>query len=273
MYGTDHQLARQAAQSCWRKLDRLNMIFSDYDEHSEVSRLSATSGKGTWVRISSELWKVLRLAHQISSDSRGAFDVTIGPLSKLWRRAIRRQEYPEQKHIDTAHAKIGYQYIRYDTSQRAVQLLLEGMHIDLGGIAKGYAIDRLYKHLVEQGFPMAVVNGGGDIYIGLENQSDPWQIRIQGKTDEQSFERTAIACSGATYQYLSHKNQSYSHIVHPDTGLGITSDQEVCIGASSVVVADALASACSVDKQLVTPLLGKYGAWLMTSDVTSILED
>lgn len=273
MYGTDHQLARQAAKSCWQELDRLNMIFSDYEETSEVSRLAATSGNGTWVQISSELWEVLRLAHQISGDSQGVFDVTIGPLSKLWRRAIRRQQYPEQKHIDAAQEKIGYQYITYDTAQRAVQLLLEGMHIDLGGIAKGYAIDRLYEHLVAHGFPIALVNGGGDLYIGLEQKSDPWKIRIQGISEEQRFERTAIACSGATYQNLRHKNQTYSHIVHPDKGVGITFDQQVCIGATSAVVADALASAYSVDKQLVTPLLGKYGAWLMTSDDTSILED
>ncbi|MCB0631410.1 MAG: FAD:protein FMN transferase [Saprospiraceae bacterium] len=252
LYATDKEQADKAATAAFRRIDELNLIFSDYQEDSEVSKLSDTAGSGEKVAVSVELWEVLHFARQLSKKSRGAFDVSIGPLSKLWRRAFRRQEFPEWSQIEADRALVSFKKIKLYTRGHQVKLKKEGMRLDLGGIAKGYTVDAVYRVLTQHGIDIALVDGGGDIYAGAPPPGEKgWEIRfVPAATPEQEetiqLTRGAIASSGSTYKYLEWEGRKYSHIIDPRTGLGVTETAIINVIADNCVKADALASTLSV---------------------------
>ena len=140
-YAPDEATAKKAAAAAFERVEILNGILSDYDPDSELSRLSRTSGQGRAVGVSTELWKMLTLSQKIAECSEGAFDITIGPLVNLWRNARRKRELPAPERIAEMQQRIGYRHLHLDPSARTAQLDLPEMRLDLGGIAKGYAVD------------------------------------------------------------------------------------------------------------------------------------
>ena len=139
---------------------------SDYDPESELRRLCDTAGERKAVHVSPELWKVLEHAQQVSRQSGGTFDVTVGPVVRLWRRARRQKELPSPQALRQARELVGYQFVRLDAGRQTVELLKKGMRIDLGGIAKGYAMDEALAVLQRHGITRALVEAGGDMRLG-----------------------------------------------------------------------------------------------------------
>lgn len=257
LYATDSLQADSAVRSAFARIDELNAILSDYREESEVSRLSATAGTDTWVGVGPDLWQVLSAGQQIAELTSGAFDLTIGPLSKLWRRAFRRHQFPAAKAIEAAKASVGYQLLQLDDKQQRAQLKNAGMRLDLGGIAKGYTAGEALKVLSQSGFDMALVDAGGDIVAGSPPPGrDGWKIAYPShdRTGEEKncylqLANAAIATSGADYRYLEWEGRRYSHIIDPRTGLGLLHNRLVTVVADDGMQADALASAFSVMEQ------------------------
>jgi thiamine biosynthesis lipoprotein len=252
LYAADKELADRAAAAAFSRIDELNLIFSDYQEDSELSKLSDTAGSGRKVNVSSELWEVLYFAKQLSKKSTGAFDVSIGPLSKLWRRAFRRGEFPETDLIMAAKAQVNFRKIKLYSRKQAVKLKLNNMRLDLGGIAKGYTVDAVYLTLTEHGIEQALVDGGGDIYAGAPPPGEAaWEVKYV-PADTLKTEATiqlkygAMASSGSTYKFLEWNGRRYSHIIDPRTGFGITETAIINVTADNCMKADALASALSV---------------------------
>ena len=140
LYSADEPAATAAAKATFDRVHELNGIMSDYDETSEVRRLCDNAVQKP-VAVSPDLWKVLEHAQQVSQRSDGAFDVTVGPVVRLWRRARRQKELPSPEALKKAREVVGYRYIKLDPQRKTVELLKKGMRIDLGGIAKGYAMD------------------------------------------------------------------------------------------------------------------------------------
>ncbi|WP_170110366.1 FAD:protein FMN transferase [Flavilitoribacter nigricans] len=264
-YAEREEEATQAAAAAFERIDELNRIFSDYQEDSEVSRLSQSAGSGEKVPVSDELWEVLHYARQLSKKSNGAFDVSIGPLSKLWRRAFRQMEFPQPEKITAARALVNYRDIRLYRKHRRVRLCKAGMRIDLGGIAKGYTVDAVYRVLLERGINRALVDGGGDIYAGdpPPGQSG-WEVQmvaLEEGVDPQRIvlSRRAIASSGSTYKFLEWNGERYSHIIDPRTGLGITETDIINVAADNCMQADAFASTLSIINDLErTRLLDRF---------------
>ncbi len=270
LYATDQTVADKAAEAAFQRVDELNAIFSDYEASSELSRLSMTAGTGQKVFVSKELWEVLFMAQDIAKKSRGAFDVTIGPLSKLWRRAIRQQAYPDLQKLEEAQKKVCYKHLKLYPKEHSVSLKKSGMRLDLGGIAKGFTVDEVCKVLLQQGITTALIDGGGDIYgHGRPPDAAGWKIKFLSRTtrtpnldyfDEEAkvwsnrkeqehvvyLDQLAIASSGKTYQHLDWNNQKYSHIINPKTGVGMTHNDIINVQAPSCALADALASTLSV---------------------------
>ncbi len=150
VYAPDEDAARQAATDAFARIAALNATMSDYDKTSELMRLCARAG-GPPVPVSAELFFVLSRAQEVSRQSGGAFDVTVGPVVKLWRRARKLRKLPDAEKLAEARALVGWRNVRLDEKKRSVQLLKPGMQLDLGGIAKGYAADEALAVLKKHG--------------------------------------------------------------------------------------------------------------------------
>lgn len=254
LYAPDEVSANRAARAAFRRVRHLNSVLSDYDPDSELSRLCRLSGPGRPVKVSDELLLVLSRSLALSRRTDGAFDVTVGPVVKLWRKARRNKTLPPADQLAAALDRVGYRQVRLDLEAGKVALMQEGMQLDLGGIAKGYAADEALRVLAEHGVTRALVDAGGDIVVG-----DPppgkrgWTIGIASldAPDGQPsryllLKNAAVATSGDAFQYIQIGGKRYSHLVDPQTGLGLTQRSSVTVIASDGITADSLASAVSV---------------------------
>ncbi len=254
LYSKNHITAQTIVNQCFKKVDDLNLIFSDYQEVSEISQLSQSAGKDKKIKVSASLWRVLCTSKWYYKKSKGAFDITIGPLSKLWRSMFRRSEIFNGVKINNAKFKVGFNKINFFPLSKKVQLVQKGMRLDLGGIAKGYTVDEMVKILQQAGIQQFLVDGGGDLYVGNPPpDKEGWAVQIitsdnQGKKVAQQLilKNTAIASSGDTYRFLAHNGKRYSHIIDPRTGYGVVDQKIINVQATSCMKADAIASTLSI---------------------------
>lgn len=252
-YAPNPEVATRGAQAAFARLREINARMSDYDPQSELSQLASSAGTGTHLPVSVDLWDVLCTAQAVSELSEGAFDITIRPVVYLWRRARRRHELPTHEKLQEALQLVGYRNVRLNDRQRTVELLKKGMQLDLGGIAKGFAMAEALKVLERHGIRSAMVRGGGDLRLGEPPPDAPgWRIGVGGLDPQAPPElflclsRCAVATSGDTWQYVEIDGKRYSHIVDPRTGLGLTDHSiTTLIGADSARV-DALAKVVSI---------------------------
>ncbi|MCF8247185.1 MAG: FAD:protein FMN transferase [Saprospiraceae bacterium] len=240
----------EAVEKAFSRVAVLEKVFSDYDENSEVSWLS-DERKG---EVSNELWEVLDYSLEVSRRSEGAFDVSVGALTKLWRKAFRQKEFPSENDIAAAKKTVGYEAIRTNQRANQVRLKKKGMRLDFGGIAKGYAVDEAMAWLKSYGIYVALVDGGGDLALGFAPPGkEGWEIEVPDQlsngelTCQKTFlTNTAIATSGDTYRYLEHEGKRFSHIIDSRTGYGLTDRRVVTVTAATCMAADAWATAASV---------------------------
>lgn len=251
-YACDEGSANKAIDAVWARIEHLNSVMSDYDSSSELMRLCRDSRPGRPVEVSAELFFVLRQADEMSAASDGAFDVSVGPLVKLWRRARRQKELPDPKLLQEARDVVGWRNIKLHCG--VIELLKPGMKLDLGGIAVGYACDEAIRILRCHGITRAMVDGSGDIVV-----SDPppnaagWRIGIASLREPDAppklfatLANCSISTSGDAYQFVEINGRRYSHIVDPKTGLGLTERFSVTVIAPDGITADCLATAVSV---------------------------
>ncbi len=165
-YAPDREAANRAAQAAYAHVDRLNALFSDYEPDSELNRLSRSAPTPEPVKLSDPLWAVLERSQQLAADSDGAFDVTVGPIVRLWRRARRTRELPAPQRLEQARAAVGYRFLKLDPKDHTARLERPGMQLDLGGIAMGYTVDDVLAVLASQGIRRALVDASGDIGLG-----------------------------------------------------------------------------------------------------------
>ena len=252
-YHASPEHATTACRQAASRVRELNSVFSDYQEDSEVRRLCETAGRGQAVPVSPDLWELLSLSQEISRQSGGAFDVTLGPLIRLWRRTRTLGELPPARRFEEARQAVGFDKVRLDAAARTVELTVPGMRLDFGAIAKGYAVDAALHVLRENGVPRALVDLGGDIGLGDPPPGrEGWVIAVAPLEPDQpprffvSLRNCGTATSGDRYRFVIIEGVRYSHILDPKTGLGITTPREVMVIAPTGAAADAWATAISV---------------------------
>ncbi len=253
LYSDDENAANEAAAAAFARITQLNDLLSDYDPDSELSRLSATAGSGQAVPVSDDLWHVLNAAQHLSARSDGAFDVTIGQVVRLWRRARRQQARPSDERLEQALATAGHEHLLLDESQRTALLGRANMRLDLGGIAKGYAADEALRVLAAHSLTRAMVDGGGDLSIGDPPPDERgWRVAVAPARENVepshilAVSHCGVATSGDVYQFVEIDGERYSHIVDPRTALGLTTPMSVTVVAADGMTADSLASAVCV---------------------------
>jgi thiamine biosynthesis lipoprotein len=224
---------------------------SDYKETSELMRLCQQSG-GPPVKVSAELFFVLNKSQAMAKASDGAFDITVGPLVKLWRRARRQEALPDEKRLKAALELVGYQHLKLDEASQTAHLMKKGMQLDLGGIGKGYAADEAVAVLKKHGIGSCLVAAGGDLVAGDPPPGEVgWKIGIaplqRGDPVPKIYLKNAAASTaGDAEQSVVIGGKRYSHIVNPKTGLGVTGRSSATVVAPSGILADSLDTAMSV---------------------------
>lgn len=262
LYAADAPAAESAAGAAFARLAELDGLLSDYDPESELSRLSARSAGGAppeAIPVGDDLWRVLVRAQELAERSGGAFDVTVGPYVRLWRRAARQGALPSPERLADAAAAVGHAKLALEIEGRRVRLGAADMRLDLGGIAKGYALDEMLRVLSGRGVERALVDGGGDVAV-----SEPppgragWRLAVPAPTGSGGeagagagpvrleLARAAVATSGDTSRYAEIDGVRYSHLVDPATGLGLVRRIGATVVAPDGATADALASAACV---------------------------
>jgi len=253
LYAKSNEQARAAFQAAFARVAKLNSILSDYDSESELSRLSTTAPHDDPVEVSDDLWAVLHRAQQVSRASDGAFDVTIAALTTLWRAARKKKQLPQEDKLMAARAAVSYRFVELDEEQQTVRLTRGGMRLDLGGIAKGYAADEVIALLKRRGIGRVLIDAGGDLALSGPPPGKPgWTISVLpvepgGKgTKLLTLKHCGVATSGDRWQFVDIDGRRFSHIVDPQTGLGLTRRSSITVIAPTGMTADALASALSV---------------------------
>jgi thiamine biosynthesis lipoprotein len=253
LYARDGQSATNAAEAAWARVAELNAALSDYDPDSELSRLSQRSGSGGWVPVGDDLWRVLTAAQALSRRTEGAFDVTVGPVVNLWRKARRERQLPQPALLAEARARVGWRHVELDARRRAVRLAVPDMRLDLGGIAKGYAVDEALAVLAAHGIRSALVSGGGDLAVSGPPPGRPgWRVELAAHDATNAppqavrLRHAALATSGDVFQFVEIAGLRYSHIVDPRTGIGLTDHGLVTVIARDCMTADSLATAAGV---------------------------
>ena len=253
LFTVDQQRAREAFRIAFERIAQLDTILSDYQPESELNRLCrAPAGKS--VTVSKDLFRVLAASQQLAGQTGGAFDVTLGPVVRLWRQARKLNRLPGAEVLREAAARSGYGKLRLDPGRRAVTLSEPGMQLDLGGIAKGYAADAALLALRELGIRRALVAISGDIACGDPPPGkDGWRIAADPLPQPGGAFRSvlqlsnaAVSTSGDAEQYLDTNGRRYSHIVDPATRQGMTSRIGVTVVAPKGMEADGLATAVSL---------------------------
>lgn len=250
------QQAAETVQACLDELERLEEVFDRFQPDSELSRLNARAGAG-WVAVSDELFVALQVALEVAEKSDGAYDPTVAPLVDTW--GFREEDGripdhapPPSAGIASAIAKVDYRQVQVDNERRRV-LLPAGMELDLGGVAKGYALDRLAGVAGELGVESALMDLGGNIRVlGDRPAGGPWRIAVRHPRGSGRIYAVlpvsgkAVATSGDYQRYFTWKGRRYSHILDPRTGHPAASLTSVTVIAPSGALSDALSTAAFV---------------------------
>jgi thiamine biosynthesis lipoprotein len=251
LYSESSQAANLASNA-FERIAEIDAITSDYLETSELMSVCKTAIYRK-IMVSEDLFRVLEKSQDMAERSEGAFDITIGPVVRLWRRARRVGELPDPLRLAQAMDLIGYRKLHLDRASRGVTLDRTGMLLDLGGIAKGYAVDEAMSVLKRKGVTRALIAGGGDILVsGAPPGSQGWVIGIAPLNGTGQCARylllrdRAVSTSGDVHQHVEIGGVRYSHIVDPKTGLGLKGHNSVSVVAPNCMTSDALATAASV---------------------------
>ena len=255
-YDTPHKEALAAIEACGREIDIIESLMSDYRPDSEISQLpvrSASAPPPHFVRVDRRTIALMRLSQEISKKSGGAFDITAGALSKLWRQAKQRKSVPSDGELEAARKHVGSELLQLRPDRPEAACNDSFMSIDLGGIAKGFAADAGLAEIRARGIRGAIVSLGGDIAIGsVGSDGVGYAIGIAPSGLESSPLATlrladvGISTSGDAEQSWRHADKIFSHILDPRTGWPLEASYSVTVIAKSAALADGMATALSV---------------------------
>lgn len=241
--------ATRAIDNAFKELDRLAGLLNFYSEDSEVSMINRNAGIRP-VRVSSDTLDIIEKALYVSAQTYGAFDVTVGPVVKLWD--FQNKVIPDEDILREKLKYVGYKNIIVDKKQSTVFLRKKGAQIDLGGIIKGYAADRAAEVLIKNSIKSGIVAVGGDIKtFGNRPDGKPWNVGIQnprqkGKDDEifavVDLSDMAISTSGDYERFFVKDGKWYHHLLNPKTGYPVYECRSVTVIAKDAVFTDAFAT-------------------------------
>jgi len=253
VYAPDEESGRRAIAAAFARVEEIEAATSHYRETSDISKLIAAAG-GPPMPVSRDLWAVLRRSAEVSAETDGAFDPTIGPLMALWKKTWRKGKAPSEAETAAAKALVDWRAVRLAPDAPQAQLLKKGMSLDLGGIGKGYAVDQALAVLRERRIPAALVDMGGNVAAyGAPPERPAWLVGIRdpsrpGKILPKPLKllNQGVATSGDYEQFGTVAGRRYSHILDPRTGKPLEGMTSVTVVAKDGTTADGYSTALSV---------------------------
>ncbi len=247
----DRTTAQTAVEAAYAAFEQVNSLMSDYRDDTEISRLNSLP-PGESLVVSPETFFVLQRAAEVSQASGGVFDITCRPLVALWKQAGQNNRLPDPSAISDVLAAVGWTKLALDPPTRGVTKGVAGMQIDVGGIAKGYALDLAARRMKAAGATSGLIDVGGDIVaMGRQANGDPWRIGVQhpfqsGLIMKLALSDRAVATSGNQQRFTVIGGQRYSHIIDPRNGRPAEQAPSVTVIAPDGISADAWATVFSV---------------------------
>ena len=252
-YAQDSVIANKQARACFKLVDSLNHIFSNYDSSSELTRINNNAGIAKSM-ASPLMWELLLESKRAYTKSHGAYNIAMGPLTHLWRIARRLKQFPTATQIKNNLLLSDFNKIQINAQDHSIYLSAKGMQLDFGGIGKGYIAQKIVDFLNTQGIPESLVDAGGDIVLGnAPPNKKGWTVGVNQPEQAENLlpeklqlHNLSVATSGDVYQFIEHNGKKHSHIIDPATGYGVNSLRNVTVIANDGALADWLATACSI---------------------------
>jgi thiamine biosynthesis lipoprotein len=234
-----------AIEAAFAEVAREEALFSEYQPASEISAVNRAAGVAP-IKVDAEVFGVLQRSLWASRVTGGAFDMTFAGCGALW--SVRAQRIPDSESLAACMPRVGFRKVRLDERESSAFLPEPGMRIGLGGIAKGYGVDRATDLLLARGFTNIVVDGGGDLRVEGSDVDGPWTVNIaHPRQPDAVFEtirvgRGAVVTSGDYLRYFERDGVRYHHIIDPSTGWPASRSMAVTVIAPTATDADALAT-------------------------------
>jgi len=253
LFAENEVQAQRGMRAAFDRIAQLDNILSDYKPESELNRICRLA-VGHRVGVSDDLFRVVSASERLAAETGGAIDITIGPLTHLWREGRQKNRLPDMVAVREAASHCGFRKLHVDAARRTIELDEPGMQLDVGGIAKGYAADEALIVLSKLGIHSALVAASGDLaFSDAPPGKTGWKIGIDSfDSAEAPFTRVlllangAVSTSGDSEQHLDANGTRYSHIIDPNTGMGLTKAITVTIVARHGIDSDGMSTAVSV---------------------------
>jgi len=248
--GKKEDILEDAVDKAFKDIERLERKLSRYNPDSMISRINQSAGESP-VRVDDETFMLIQKSVEVCAQSNGAFDITILPVLMLWKIDNDNPVPPDDADVKEKLKQTGCQKIVLDEKTHTVFLPEKGMGIDLGGIAKGYAVDSAVRVLKNNAVRSGLVNAGGDIVV-FGARGKGMAIGIQHPREREKIiakiylSDGAIATSGDYERFYIYNGVRYSHIINPKTGYPVQGEASVSVKADSCLVADAWSTALFV---------------------------
>jgi thiamine biosynthesis lipoprotein len=226
LYGVDRVRMEAAADAAFDEVERLDELLSNYRPESEWSQVNRHAAEAP-MKVSPELFRLLSASVDYSRESEGAFDISVGPLMKVWGFYKGSGHLPHRPEIQAALTKVGYRHIRLDPAAQTVWFDRPGVELDPGGIGKGYAVDRMVDVLRRNGVQIALVAGSGSSIYGMgapPTEPKGWRVDIREPRDpkrtsaEVFLKDMSMSTSGSYEKFFRAEGRTYAHIMDPRTG-------------------------------------------------------
>ena len=249
----DAVYARQAAEAAFDEVDRLELELSRFVENSDISRINYLKA-GQSERVSLDVFDCLKISSRVYEQTSGAFDVTVGSLLRCWRDEDKRPRTPSEDELRRAMSRTGMRLIELDESRYSVRLAVSGVEVDLGGVGKGYALDKMAELLREWGVDKALIHGGFSSVLALDGP-DPGASDSDGEAlrgwpvtfSNPANRREKLAFFGLEKRAMSGSGvQKGRHIIDPRTGRAIKGTNAAWVCTADAGTADALSTAFMV---------------------------
>lgn len=249
LWSDSAQQGEDAIQAVMDEMQRINQLMSPYIQSSELSQLNSRASDSP-VPVSKELFELIALSVELAKETDGAFDITFASVGYLYH--YRENRKPQQSQIEDLLKAINYQHIRFDLTDHSIFFAHPNVKIDLGGIAKGHAVDNAIDILKKRGIKHALVTAGGDTKLLGDRRGKPWMVGIR---DPRNKEKQAVvlplsdiglSTSGDYERYFEQDGKRYHHILSPKTGTSAYEVQSVSIIGKSSTFNDALSTAVFV---------------------------